>query len=527
MTAFAQPRPAPAAGDARGETRPRPRIGFEELLLAVGLVANLLAALSARHFPYQDAPNHVARYVLLERWLIGSAPPDFQITVVPTSYVGLDALGVLLVYLFGAAGALRALTAVELAALPLGLYVLLRATAPERRGWALVGVLFGFSWYLLAGFLNYTLGIALALAWLAAWWPRRAARAWGGRLMLAVGVLALFLVHLVAPLVALAVVWTDVSLVSAAALARRARIAEQVRQPRVLTALVVSVPVMALYVWGEQAGAGIGSTPATVELRPLAGKLAALAAPFFSFSPGQALTMAAGYAVAAVGFLLANRGRLRLDTMFAAAAALLALYFLFPRTILPARDIDLRWLLPAYLLPFAATGAARARDQRPALVALLVACLLHAGVVRWVARDVDRQLDGFDTVLAQLPPRSRVLPLVTDGRRYRRISPFLHYAHWHTVARDGRVPGTFSLLGTRAGDRPYTHLAHFRARRQLYFPPNDWGTVDYSPLDWRRIAADYDYIVQAGDDARVRAYLSAHAWPELRVGEVALYRVRR
>lgn len=526
MTAFAQPRPAPPpAGDARGEARLR--VGFEELLLAVGLVANLLAALTARHFPYQDAPNHLARYVLLERWLLGSAPPDFHVTVVPSSYVGLDALGVLLVHLFGAAGALRALTVVELAALPLGLYILLRATAPERRGWALVGVLFGFSWYLLAGFLNYTLGIALALAWLAAWWPRRAARAWGGRLMLAAGLLALFLVHLVAPLVALAVVWTDVSLTSAAALARRARIAEQVRQPRVLTALVVSVPVMALYAWGEQAGAGIGSTPPTVELRPLAGKLAALAAPFFSFSPGQALTMAAGYAVAAVGFLLANRGRLRLDTMVAAAAALLTLYFLFPRTILPARDIDLRWLLPAYLVPFAATGAARAREQRPALVALLAACLLHAGVVRWVARDVDRQLDGFDAVLAQLPPRSRVLPLVTDARRYRRISPFLHYAHWHTVARDGRVPGTFSLLGTRAGDRPYTHFAHFRARRQLYFPPNDWGTVDYSPLDWDRIAAEYDYIVQAGDDARVRAYLSAHARPELRVGEVALYRVRR
>lgn len=524
MTAFAQPRPAPPpAGGARGEARPRP--GVEELLLAVGLVVNLAVALAARHFPYQDAPNHLARYVLLERALAGAPPADFQFAVVPTSYVAVDLLGALLVRAVGPAGALRALTVLALTLLPLGMYLLLRAAAPARRGWALVGVLFGFSWYFLAGFLNYTLGIALALVWLAAWWPRRATRSRPARLLLAAGALGLFLVHLVAPLVLLVVLWVDWLLDAATAAGRRWHPRTLVRRPRLLTALAVTVPVMALYLWTEQAGAGIGSTPGVTEFRPPVEKVRALAAPFYAFSLTQMAVMGAGYAAALAGFVLANRGRLRLDAFVVAAAAFVALFVVFPRTIPAAGDIDVRWLLPAYLLPFCMAGAAERGRQRGALVALLAACLLHAGVVHRSAVAIDRELAAFDAVLAQLPAGSRVLPLVADGRRHGRVSPYLHYAHWHTVARDGRVPALFSLVGTREGDLPYKHFAHFRARRQLYFPRNDWGTRDFSPLDWTRIAADYDFIVQAGDDHRVRAYLSAHARPALRAGEVTLYRV--
>src|SRR5674476_1615375 len=79
------------------------------------------------------------------------------------------------------------------------MYGLLVHAAPAQRGWALVGVLFGFSSHLLFGYLNYALGLGLVFCWLALWYPRRADASWTARLLLGFGAMVLFLVHLTAP----------------------------------------------------------------------------------------------------------------------------------------------------------------------------------------------------------------------------------------------------------------------------------------------------------------------------------------
>ena len=72
-----------------------------------------------------------------------------------------------MVQLFGATAAEKLITSTAIVLPVIGMYLLLRATAPGRRGWAIVAVLISFSWFLLVGLLNLVLGFGLVLCCLA------------------------------------------------------------------------------------------------------------------------------------------------------------------------------------------------------------------------------------------------------------------------------------------------------------------------------------------------------------------------
>jgi len=261
-----------------------------------------------------------------------------------------------------------------------------------------------------------------------------------------------------------------------------------------------------------------------IVFRSLTSKVAAFGSPFYSFSIWQAATMTAAYGATLLAFAYAYRRELRLDPLIAASLVFVVLFLLFPNDIGGAGGTDVRWLIPAYLLPFCVTGTGT-RPRRTPLGIALAACLLHAGVVWSYVRTMDRQLDEYDLVLRQVPPESRLLPLISDQRSYPRVGPYQQYSMWHIIRNRGYVPGLWSLSGTRAGEPRVPHLRHFDTPRHMYYPPFRWGSTIFSPLDWNRIAAEYDYIVQVSDDDRARAYVAAHAREKLRVGAVTLYEV--
>ncbi len=180
---------------------------------------------------------------------------------------------------------------------------------------------------------------------------------------------------------------------------------------------------------------------------------------------------------------------------------------------------DVRFVLPALLLLFA--GPVRGvRPKRFDLLVPLLGCLLHTGIVWHRAVAIDRELADMATILDLLPARSNVLPLVSDQRRNGRIPAYRHFVQWHTINRQGRAPALFS------GNGYGQHLAHFWIPDPLYHPGDHWGTRDFHALAWDRIREQYEFILQAGADARASTLIMEQAEPVARRGDVTLYRVR-
>jgi hypothetical protein len=496
---------------------------LEEWLLAAAVAANVVVALAARHFPYLDIVNHLTRYVLLDRALGGQVPAWLSVDWRPTTRIVPDLGGVGLVHVLGPDAALRVLAIVPLLLLPAGMYLLLRATAPSQRGWALVGALFNFSWYYLTGVEDFVLGIGCAFVWLSFWWPRRDTTRLATRLCFGLSCAALLLVHLSAPLLVIGVLAVNWSVNGIQEFLRTRSLRGFAAAD--LGILLVTVLTVALVLVGltwftvpEPNGMGPPS------FRNLGGKVLAIATPFVSFSNFQGGVMLGGYLLAAVALLRQRRLAELLHPFVLCGPAFLLVYFISPRYIIGAGDVDVRWLPLGMLLPFCAPTLAGA-PRAGILKALTAVCLLHAAVILSWAWRIDRDLDDYDAVLSTVPPAAPVLALSTDLRRFDRVRPYEYYALWHTIRGGGQVAGLFSGTGMRRDGPPMHHFDHFRVTYQPYQPVGRWGELSWDPLDCAAIRHDYAYVIQAGTDPRSAALIRACAREQRTVGQITLYRV--
>jgi hypothetical protein len=491
------------------------------VLFGLALLGNVVVALAIRHFPYADTVNHLARYTLLDRYWFGTPPAYIRARLVPGPYIGVDLLGVALVHFFGAAITQKILAVIVVIALPVGLWLLLTAVGPRYGGedvrlWALAAVPIGLAYFPFTGFLNYVIGVGCVLAWIALWWPGREGASPPRLAITFVTAAALFLVHLSAPLMMLVVVWTD--WLFAGAGHRKGRI------PNVLAA-TAGVAVMAL--WARAVvpplPPGVHDTFWMSFKGPLV-KARNFLTPFFVFTYRQTAVTLGAYVVAVVLFLRTNRPDRRWNTLIWCAAAFGVLYLIFPANTPGTGYTDARWLLPMYLLPFAAAWHGGKRPSTTVALTLVACALINAAVLYGSTRRIDHELDDFATVLDELPPGQRVLPLVADRLRHgRRIFPYTHFAFWYVIDKGGRVPTLFNYTGDGGGAPRQKFMSHFIESDQLYTLPYQWGTLIFTPLDWSAIDRDYDYIVVAGPDAHVVDIIKPHARQVTRVGDITLF----
>src|SRR5579862_3449948 len=179
----------------------------------VGLAANIGVVLSLRNnFPYEDSTNHLTRWVLMAQAWMGHGAPYVRLHPIPAPYLGLDLVGAALATVLSPQMTLRVMAVLVVTGIPLGFYLLLRAMNRQNTGWALVGVLVGFGFFTHVGFMNYTIGIGIALAWLAGWWPQRSHLSSSRFALLSIGIIIAYLFHLSAPLIILVVIWLDMLL---------------------------------------------------------------------------------------------------------------------------------------------------------------------------------------------------------------------------------------------------------------------------------------------------------------------------
>lgn len=461
----------------------------------VAIVFNIAAVARLRFFPYGDMANHLARYSLISRSWQHTAPAWVQFRWIPTSYIAVDVLGAALVWLLGPFGASLALTIAYLVVLPMGMFALLRAVNPRTIAWSLVGSLLAFNWCFLTGFYSYSVGVGLAMLWLAWWWPRRAGTTLRTRIIGAAGIAALYLVHMSAAATALTAV--GVACIEPLLVPRPTTGHRRWREvaARCITTMVYAVGPLLINVVMRLQGGRLGHPPDTMVFRDPADKLRHILTPFASFSRGQTAFLVAAYVVAV---WLRFRGDwpaiTRVKWMLTTVALLLA-YAVFPVLFIGAWDVDVRFLLPAFLLIFVLPAARETRPPRPAIVAVLLALVfVQASITWWYGRRIDRTLANVVRLLPVTASNTLVLPTEEDD--YFRVDPFTHAGEWATVDNpNARVSGLF------AGGPGGAHLDHFLVDRWLYDPGIHWARRDFTPLDWTRVRADYQFILVTGSNA--------------------------
>lgn len=554
-----------------------------ELMLASAVLVNIAVATSVTYFPYTDIVNHLARYVLMhDFWFSATSPAYVQAELLPSAYIAIDLVGVAMVHLFSPELVARLLTVLYLIALPLGTYLFARAVAPPQRSLAVIAALLSFNWYFLLGFLTYGLSIALALMLMSWWWPRRARMSAGELILFGGGCAGLYLVHMAgAALVLVAAALEYVVPVMQALRTRAVPLRRAVATSRLVPLCVAVLSVALLMLIANLTTPD--NYASDMLFTGISRKAAYLFAPFYSFSLPQAVVMAGGY-FASLGLLLwlvrppvrtgtavagicsaaivvlfllgityfgtnsgyphytlsslqaallaaacgagialclwGARGIDGLSSLAILPAALVIVYFLFPVKMFGAYYVDVRFLLPAYLLIF---FIPLRKDQNRAIphVARMIwiVSILHAGVTYHYVRDIDKNLHDFRSVLTEIPKGDAVITLIADHNQYGRIAPYRHFVLWRMVDRAGPAPGLFS------GDISGRQLAHFLFTWQPYYPNEDWGTKVFDPLDWKRLGTDYKYILQAGTDDRVASILKKHAKVARRRGDMILYKI--
>ena len=519
LTQLALARPSPAPGAARA----RAAAVMASTLAVVAVTAiNLAVSATARYFPYQDTTNHLARYLLIDRYMSGVAPSWVHVRALPTAYVAVDALGAALMHVTSPRATEGLLAGLTLLALPFGLYALLTAVAPAQRGWAVIGALLSLNWFFLVGFLNYCLGLGLALMWLALWWPRRATRAWSTRIALAAAAGALLFVHMTTAAL-LVVVAVECALAIVDASTQRgdneSTLRAAFRDARVPTAMVILLGVAVAWALTRLGPHTSGGAAPVTEFRTIPNKIKELAAPFYAFSATQMGVLLGGYLASVAVFLGLVRPDVRRNVWLLSSAALLLLYLVSPYAAIGVADVDVRWLLFACLLPFCATGSRGPVAPKWWLVVPVIAGVANAALVASTAHAIDHDLREFRDALTSLPPGLRILPIVSDSDRYGRVTPYRHFALWYVIDGSGRDGELF------AGSRLNDQFRHFQVDDRPYSAGTHWGTRDFAPLDWARIRNGIDIVIQAGSNARVRDILLAHVHERARFGEITLYDV--
>jgi hypothetical protein len=477
---------------------------------------NVAIAVTARYFPFEDTTNHLARYVLLERAWFGHGiglPSTIVVRLQPGPYFALDAIGALIVHVVGPAIGARVIAAIAVAAIPLGFALLLNALGGEARRWAIVGVPFGFGFFTHAGFLSYVVGVGVALAFLAAWWPHRRTPTLLRVVGLIAGMALCYLMHLASALMVLVVIWIDALIA---------------RDRRVWLVLLLTAAVGVMYLWTT-----IGAPPlplaksAPIVLGAFGWKAKNIFAPFYVYSAAQATPMIAMYLGAVWFYLRANPVRTWRTTLGLSAAAFLVLYAIFPQLGTGGGYVDMRWLLPAYLLVLCAAGTETKGPSRLGLQLLLAGSVLSSAVLAPTIWRIDRYLADYDSVLGELPPGKNIFPVVADDRRFGgRVIPYRHFAFWYTIRFHGTVPSLFAYSGD--GMESNWFMPYFDDTGHRYAPPVGWfgGGGQLRPLNWPRITTENDYVIVAGRDSAMRAEVARHARCIGGVGEIALCNLR-
>jgi len=472
------------------------------LILAVSLAPFLVVDVPA----VLDYPNHLARFYVLAH------PDDPFLSKVYVAHwailpnVGMDVIGQALLRVLPPSVGGRLLLAMSLLAPLAGVILYARAAFGRWTWWSLGAGAIAYNGIFILGFMNFLLGLGVALAGAGAWRVlRRRGRDVAAALSGAVIGVCAFFCHLLgygffAILIGaeeadeLLRAWRDGRLTARAVLAAAARLA------------VALGPTAALYLLTHHA-----TQHGDILWWSWPGKLVQWLVPFMIYD--LRLTIPTAIVVIGVTVLTWRRAE-RAPGVLLALVGLLALYLVAPFAIAGGTFVDSRLPLMAALLLFAGV-APRASPRGAAMIAAAFALVIvgRAGLVAydWLGRASD--LVELRADLAHVPPGANILPARTDidetqSDRFGRVLPNYsrlddHLAALALIERHAFWPLLFADPNQQpvAVRPPYDQIAAplgwSTPWPYLFNAPATAAEVKLHPYlrDWR---ARFDYVLLVG-----------------------------
>ena len=401
---------------------PPPRLWWGAiLLLCLALLAPLLVIDVP---PLLDYPNHLARLVVLAAHGADPVLARFYApawAIIPD--LGIDVLGVGLLQFLPVHVAGRMLIGLAVLLPVSGCIAYSRAAFGRRSWWALGAGLVGYNQTLLLGFLNFSLGLGLALWLAAAWLAWRESRPARALAILVPGAVVLFFCHLVGLLFLFL-------LIGAHELGWLWRTRAWRRVPgRVAAVLAICAGPAALY-----AASSLHRMQGGAIYPSLATKFAQLLVPFVTVV--LPLDIATSLLVAAILAVALARLQCRWNASAAIGVAVaLLLYAAAPAEFKGVANVDQRLITLIGFLLFAALLPLRI----PRAVGVLVACVLVTRLVVlgavWTGARAD--LADLRRVIATVQPGETVLLVSVEPEE----SPgfWAHAPRWRVLSSGLRV----------------------------------------------------------------------------------------
>ncbi len=482
----------------------KPRTSWPRQAVAVMVALSFLTLLAPFLLgeipPLTDYPNHLARY-----WLIAGGASEPALAAFyridwfnAVTNVGVDRMVAMLAPVASgfALGHLAVLAAAVLP--PLGVLALNHATTGRITAWQVLFPLAAWSTTFLMGFLNFQIGLGLALLFAAVdplarpdLWRvlERRGMGWGVaaiRIPLGLILAADHLFGLLFYAVLLAGLgmgsgplslghWQTLLL----RLRRAALAGAWCLVPLAITATHKALP-------GTEGAAQ--SFDHSIQYNVMPGKLATLFSVLASYNVFQEMVLA-GALVALFVWLNKRRALTAHVGLMVACAGLVALAILAPSRAAGASWIDRRFPIMALFCGLAALQLRKGVSPRFALAfggaSLGLACLQSAWV-GWNWRAMERDMQAVRQVLAAVPAGATILPLQHDP----------------TLALKWHAPAGRYMFGV--GDATYRHFPALAVPFRHAFVPDLFAARGLQPL---KVLGDWDRVVEhnGGDLASVSA----------------------
>jgi hypothetical protein len=466
-------------------------------VILVAAYVVMLSQLSS--LPFQDAPNHLARAVVMADLMFHNGAQFggiFQYHFLAVPYVLGDLTFSTAIELFGQRGGNALWMTLVLLSLPCAMLFYLRVagiSADARAMFLVLSMYLATDWFFLMGFFEFRLAIAMTLVAFALVQLLR--RSWSAVLFVAycIAIVLGYLTHL------------STLIFVAATIGASAVLRLLLRTGSLRVEACLFAPIIAMFIWHFGVAVHYRApgdlAAAQYHLDTMHGKLARLGWEFFRISRTSDRLMLAMLA-ACVIWPARHRLRLReikrpvVQEMLVLSAVFLGMYLVLPPGAVDAGYIDVRALALFSLfvvLTFLSLWDDDSLERSfGSALALPLAVLLVTGNLVYLGRHLhkdDAWLSRIRAVAAAVPRGAYVMFGYTLPIADWRIKSFLHADSYVVADRAGVTPNLFS------GDRG-NPMKYFRYIHRPYMPTDEWYTAWPNPLvAWQEVACTYDFIL--------------------------------